>query len=237
MSVLNRISTLFGITRPARAHHAGSANGARAHSIAESKPLDADAPGAPGVIALADEPAPARSKQEMIADLQRSYTEVVDLVRKMSMHLDRESERAGRVAAIIERLPSVLDAIPELRAQNQDILYALRESLENSREGDERLQNALAHITTRLEESRESDAQLVTTLADFRTSIREMASSSSRASDAILDMNERNATRDRDLGALLTSARRWMLASTIIGAAGMLTAIVVLALAASGALS
>lgn len=226
MSVLTRVRTIFGMNaRITGRSHQGPQQSAGVPFKPVRMDVGEEVEG--GEIASVQQgaaPTPVRSKQEMIAELQKNYSEVLDLVRKMSAHLDSESERTARLMIIVERIPDALDALPELREQTRRMVEALRESSDQSRTRDEHVQDAMAHIRARLDDARESETHLVGTLTEFRGSLREMATSSERSSVALTAMNERNAARERELAQVLTLTRRWVIAAVAIGATGVLAA-------------
>ncbi|TVQ59357.1 MAG: hypothetical protein EA379_10935 [Phycisphaerales bacterium] len=240
MSVLAKLSSMFTRKPNAKAH---TANGQRGAVPFRPVRMDADdarpnardealgAPGAPGSDDADDRGALAtpRNKQELIVELQKNYTEVLELVRKVNTHLDRESERTAKLMTIVERIPDALDALPELRDQTKRAVETLRESSEQSARRDEKVQSALTHIRDRLDDARETETHLVGTLTEFRGSLQDMAHSSERSSGAIAAMNERNALRDKELADMLNLTRRWVVAALVIGALGVAAAIVAIA--------
>lgn len=172
-----------------------------------------------------DEPSP-RSRQELLQELQKNYNEVIELVRKVDGHLDRESERSVRMLELAERIPEAIDLLAETRGQNERIIEAVREATEAAKSSDSKMESALDLVHDRLDESRESDAQLVGTMAEFRGSLREMADASAQSGRAIASMNERNAQRDADLAEIMTVTRRWIVAALLLGALGVAAAMV-----------
>lgn len=179
-------------------------------------------------------PAP-KSKNEIIADLQKNYAEVMELIRKVSNHLDRESERSERLMEIAERIPAALDTLPELRAQNEEMLLALRDAASDAARRDEAASQTLERLGERMNEARESDQQLVGTMAEFRGTLREMADSSEKTGQTLSVMNERNAAREQELHNILQLTRRWITIATIVGVILVMVATAaVLMLAARG---
>jgi len=166
---------------------------------------------------LAPTPPAPKSKAELLSELQKNYAEVMELIRKVSTHLDEQSERSERLLAIAERIPEAIDALPELRTQNAEILVALRDAAEAARARDERAATTLDRLGDRLEEARESDRVLVGTMAEFRGTLREMADSSERTGATLSEMNQRNAAREQELTNILQLTRRWITIATVVG--------------------
>lgn len=169
-----------------------------------------------GPTAIAPAPAP-KSKGEMLGELQKNYAEVMELIRKVSGHLDEQAERSARLMAIAERIPQALDTLPELREQNEQIIVALRQAADEARSRDERSSQTLDRLGDRLDESRESDRVLVGTMAEFRGTLREMADTNDRTGATLADMNARNAAREQELHNILQLTRRWITIATVVG--------------------
>ncbi|QKK09825.1 MAG: hypothetical protein HND58_17805 [Planctomycetota bacterium] len=68
---------------------------------------------------------PPRSRQELIAELQRNYQEVLGIVRKVDSHLDEQGQRSGRMAEIAERFPQAADDLSHLREGQDSVQQAL----------------------------------------------------------------------------------------------------------------
>ncbi|MGP1308727.1 MAG: hypothetical protein ACTS27_00830 [Phycisphaerales bacterium] len=158
-----------------------------------------------------------KSKGEMLAELQRNYAEVMELIRKVSNHLDEQADRSERLMEIAERIPEALDTLPELRTQNAEILTALRRAADDARKRDDQSAQVLDRLGDRLEEARESDRVLVGTMAEFRGTLREMADTSERTGATLTDMNQRNMAREQELHNILQLTRRWITIATVVG--------------------
>jgi DNA-binding ferritin-like protein len=168
-------------------------------------------------VSISTAPPAPKSKGEMIAELQKNYAEVMELIRKVSNHLDEQAGRSERLMEIAERIPEALDALPELRSQNERIIVALRDAAEEARSRDEQSAQTLDRLGDRLEESRESDRVLVGTMAEFRGTLREMADTNERTGATLSDMNQRNAAREQELHNILLLTRRWITIATVVG--------------------
>lgn len=158
-----------------------------------------------------------KSKNEIIADLQKNYAEVMELIRKVSNHLDRESERSERLMEIAEKIPAALETLPELRAQNEEVIIALRQAAAETAKRDEAAAQTLELLGDRMDEARESDRQLVGTMAEFRGTLREMADSSEKTGETLAVMNERNVAREQELQNILLLTKRWITIATVVG--------------------
>lgn len=190
--------------------------------------------------ALRPEPASPRNKQELLEELQQNYREVVDLVRKVDDHLDRNEQRAGEMLAIARRVDQALPALTEFPAEMRAHLGELREGVttairEHGNKGDERAQRINAVLETvekKIAASGASQAQLVTTMAGFRETLGELADSSSRTSTVLEDIDHRRMEREDELTKMLVASRRWSVAAMalaiVIGSVALAVGVVAL---------
>ncbi len=228
MGLLTKFSTIFG-AKPGRSSSApATGNAFRPATHTPSTPVEIDI-SRDDEFAVDDEvrddtrrgpatlaPAP-KSKGEMLAELQKNYSEVMELIRKVSNHLDEQNDRSIRLMEIAERIPEALDTLPELRTQNAEILVALKNAADDTRARDERAAESLDLLVDRLEEGRESDRVLVGTMAEFRGTLREMADTNEKTGTTLSDMNQRNMAREQELHSILQLTRRWITIATVVG--------------------
>jgi DNA-binding ferritin-like protein len=230
MGLLSKFSTLFG-AKPSGSSSASSSQSAFRPAIQTPRtPVEIDI-SSDDDFAIDDEPrddirrapaplaaaAPPKSKSEMLAELQKNYSEVMELIRKVSNHLDEQNDRSIRLMEIAERIPEALDTLPELRDQNTEIIAALKNAADDTRARDERAAQSLDLLADRLEEGRESDRVLVGTMAEFRGTLREMADTSEKTGVTLSDMNQRNMAREQELHNILQLTRRWITIATVVG--------------------
>lgn len=188
---------------------------------AEAKPAASQEP--------AHEMAPTpRTKQELFEDLQRNYRDVVDLVRKVDAHLDRNEQRAQEMATIARRIDETLPALQSFPEQvreqldrlNTEVVTAIRETSSRSDARAGEIQKTLTTIGGRIESTSESHAQLVTTMAGFRQTLGDLATSSDRTSSTLESIDSRRQEREDELTKMLIASRRWSvttLAVTLLG--------------------
>ncbi|MBK7406157.1 MAG: hypothetical protein IPJ41_16515 [Phycisphaerales bacterium] len=177
---------------------------------------------------------PRRSRQELVAELQRNYQEVLGIVRKVDSHLDRQAERHDRLAEIAERFPRAADDLAQARVRQEqacEIMDALARSL-NAR--DDRLLSGQTAQLERLDEVRDlmaesahASRQLLGSLIDFRDIMSGLAGATERLNDAVARIEQRDQQRSADLLAALTSTKKWAIALTIVVATCGLVAIAV----------
>lgn len=174
-----------------------------------------------------------RSRQDLLDDLEKSYREVVELVRKVDTHLDRADQRADRMADIADRLLNVVENLPnsehgEQRHQQQ--VELLSRLVEAQRSGVEQLDTSLARIGVQAEVAGQSHEQLVMTMAEFRETMCDVARTSGRSAQAIEAANEQKRAADERLASAIAGNQRWMMGiltvSMVLGAGALVLAII-----------
>lgn len=133
------------------------------HEIAEIKPL--------GVIA-------PRNKQELVEELRKSYTEVIDLVRKTNAHLDdqarRQSAQEQRQSQLVELTREMATSLAAIQQHNGLLLDALaRLSL-----GQDRNTAAQGEIRDAIELGRQDASQTGRQLHESLEAIRSLTDQS-----------------------------------------------------------
>lgn len=177
---------------------------------------------------------PPRSRQELIAELQRNYQEVLGIVRKVDSHLDEQGQRSARMAEIAERFPSAADDLSHLREQQDAVHQALEAVSLTLRERDGTLgQNQLATLD-RLEEIRglmaessESERQLVGSLVEFRDTMGGMATATERLTDAVERIEARETERANQVVEAIRGIKSSVVAVGVIAASCGVVAILV----------
>jgi len=176
-----------------------------------------------------------RNKQELIEELSRNYKEVVQLVRKVSDHLDREDEREQRVAELslkVDSIGNVLAAMPEQINShaghlNEQIVRAIDRSAEAERE-------ALSQVIEQAHRSGETQAKLVTTMAEFRETMSDVSRSGTRSNEILAEMNVNTTATREEITQLIILSKRW---TTIAMVASLGVAIVALVVAVIAVMS
>lgn len=202
--------------------------------------IDADVIDA-GPAALAPIVAP-KSRAELIGELQKNYTEVLGLVRKVDGHLDQQQRRADRMLAIAEESARKLDALPELAEQNRRVADAIVQLVEITRSGqsdtkvvNERLTKTalqqleaaqqqtavLQHVQGAVARAGEAEQQLAASVDAFRGSMGEVSRATTDLGSAIGSMRENDAAREEELAMLVRSSQRWLVIAVVV--TGLLT--------------
>lgn len=178
--------------------------------------------------------APAWSRQQLVQELQKNYAEVVELVRKVDGHLDKQDQRSARLIEIAERVPDALGVLPTICAQNAEIIEAAHRVADVKKEGDERAEAAMQRIAEmgqrqadaiegvgqRMESAGQTDAELARAVDRFR--------------GVIGDISKSSEARERELLELLAASKRStnvaIVLSACVAAAAIVAVVVTLVL-------
>ena len=195
-----------------------------------------------------------RNRQELIKELQKNYTEVLGLVRKVDDHLDTQSHRSERLLELAERSARNMDAIPELVEQNRRVADALNDLIELTRdartrndaavdrlnktaieqlEAGQRQTAALQSMQSAIHRSGEAEAEMARSITGFNDTLSDMSASTRDLGDTISQMRETDAEREAELAKLVSSGQKWLIAAVVFCA---LMAVVVVGLAINGAI-
>ncbi len=182
-----------------------------------------------------------RNKQELMAELQRNYTEMVSLIRKVDQHLDAQDSRSKRMLEIAERMPEALDALPALREQTGELTAAVNRLTDVTASGHARADEHLERQTQTLSEVRdlaarsgEIEQQVSEMLSSFDDTLENVSGSTDRLGVVLQKMQERDEHRDTQLAQAISQNQKWMttvlvLCLTSVGTAVVLALVVLLA--------
>ncbi|MCC7388018.1 MAG: hypothetical protein IT431_04535 [Phycisphaerales bacterium] len=164
-----------------------------------------------------------RSRQELIAELQRNYQEVLGIVRKVDAHLDEQGERSQRLAEIAERLPAAVDDLGALRAGQGELHAAIAAAVAvlQSRDavlttGQRSMLERLGEIRTLMRDSAESERRLLGTLAEFREVMGGMSGATDRLATAVERIERGETERSDRVVEAIRATRSGVYAATIV---------------------
>lgn len=210
-----------------------------------------EAEGSPGAALVESKPAGRASvkRAQLVAELQRNYSEVLGIVRKVDGHLDEQQHRADRMLAIAEQTARKLDHLPELAAQTGRVADAISKLVELTRDGQsqgrqvtERLAHtaiqqleaaqqqtaALQHVRSEIQMAGEAERELAQSVGAFRESLTGVSRATSDLGSAITSMRQADADRERELADLVRTGQRSFIFAVLIIvllAIGTLTAV------------
>jgi chromosome segregation ATPase len=207
----------------------------------------ADEPGngnASGELAMI-EPKPVRERRGE----SRTHQEVLGLVQRIGEHLDQQSQRAERMVELMDRIPAMLDALPEISRQNATLVEALHDHFAQAKRREEALGATLSTITDtserqtdvlgliqqQLDSNSHTAQQFQGTLDNLRCALSDLADSNTRSSDVLLQMSEQRDAREAEFRETLSRTQAWTVAAMIACSMVSVAAVIVAAIALFGA--
>lgn len=165
------------------------------------------------------------SRTRSVGDMQRSYDEVMGLVRKIGDHLDTQADRTQRLIDLMDRMPQALDALPEINRQNARLFEVLTDHLEHAKHRETALNTAIDRITVSSSEQtqvlgliqQQLDAnnmaanQMAENLGGFSQALGNLADLNSKSISVLQTLTRSSEEREARLAELLGRSQRWMI--------------------------
>ena len=101
----------------------------------------------------------SRKKQQALA-VQNGYLEMVDLIRAIRAHLDRQEAVQGRVLSMLEMVPGAME-------RQNDVMTLFKQQLENSMDNDQQLADTMGRLNGTLDAMNESQKTSSRTITDL----------------------------------------------------------------------
>ena len=101
----------------------------------------------------------SRKKQQTVA-MQNGYLEMVDLIRAIRSHLDRQENVQTSVLAMLEKVPGAMD-------RQHEVMTMFKQQLDNGMENNRRLTESMGNLNNTLsamDESQKASSRTVTDL-------------------------------------------------------------------------
>ena len=101
----------------------------------------------------------SRKKQQAVA-IQNGYLEMVDLIRAIRSHLDRQENVQTSVLNMLEKVPDVME-------RQHEVMTIFKQQLENNMENDRRLTDSMGRLNSTLsgiDESQKASSRTITDL-------------------------------------------------------------------------
>lgn len=178
---------------------------------------------------------PPKSKQELLAEIQRNYQEVLELVRKVDGHLDESSGRSQRLFDLAERVPEGMASIVELKHQQEVVTHAIERITEvvSATEGHASSTVAeLRAIAVRFDEAGQRGEALAGAVGEFREILTGVAGSSARLNGVMESIQREASSREERLVSLIEREQRWMIFALSLCGVSVAVAIVITVLIA-----
>ena len=101
----------------------------------------------------------SRKKQQALA-VQNGYLEMVDLIRAIRSHLDRQETVQTRVLSMLEKVPDTME-------RQHEVMSLFKQQLENNMENDRRLTDSMGRLSGALDAMNESQKASSRTITDL----------------------------------------------------------------------
>ena len=101
----------------------------------------------------------SRKKQQAVA-MQNGYVEMVDLIRAIRSHLDRQEHLQTSVLTMLEKVPGAMD-------RQHEVMTMFKQQLENGMENNRRLTDSMGNLNNTLaamDESQKASSRTITDL-------------------------------------------------------------------------
>jgi methyl-accepting chemotaxis protein len=173
---------------------------------------------------------PPKSKQELLAEIQRNYQEVLELVRKVDTHLDESGDRSLRLIELADRVPEGMSTILELKSQTEVVPHAIERVTEivSSSEGHASAAvEELRGIAARFDEASQRGEALAGAVGEFREILTAVAGSGARLNDVMEKIQTEASSREERLVSLIEREQRWMVFALSLCGFSVAVAIVV----------
>ena len=101
----------------------------------------------------------SRKKQQAVA-VQNGYLEMVDLIRAISRHLDRQETVQTRVLSMLEKVPDTME-------RQHEVMSLFKQQLENNMENDRQLTDSMERLSGTLDAMNDSQKASSRTITDL----------------------------------------------------------------------
>ncbi len=105
-------------------------------------------------------------KQQQAVAVQNGYLEMVDLIRAIRSHLDRQESVQIRVLSMLDKVPDAMD-------RQHEVMTLFKQQLENNIVNDQRLTDSMGRLSGTLDSMNESQKASSRTVTDLITRSRE----------------------------------------------------------------
>jgi hypothetical protein len=202
-------------------------------------------PAPPARQQLTDEP-PALTmttpRPRAMPEPARRADDVATIAQKISDHLEAQSRRSQRSLELIEKLPGMLDTLPEMNRQNTRLLDVLGEHLDQARKREGSLASTLgritetaghqaevlSHVQEQLDANRQVTARVAESLTSVRSGLNELTETNRRLTSSLDSMRTGASQREIELLESVQRMHHWMIAAVACAAFSSLIALAVL---------
>ena len=175
---------------------------------------------------------PAADKQESLERLQQGFNRLIEQLRGINEHLNRQVTQQEDLLGRMEKLPSLLESFPAAvegqKHLTEQVLEQLRtivvsqqqfiETVEKIPTETAKQTDALVDIDHQLAAAADADAQMAESFNRFNETLNKLNQGNAEQTDSILQMNKTFAASDRYLKHIISRQNKrfmWMFAASI----------------------
>lgn len=183
---------------------------------------------------------PIKSRQELVNELKKNYSEVLEIVRKVDDHLDQTARRSDQMIEIAKdsaeqnrRMAEAMLQLVEMTRSGQEHAGTVSDRMTKTAlqqlEATQQQTTAISKMQSAIHNSGEAERELAESVRGFTGELSGVSKATDNLGSAITAMRETDAEREKELATLVASSQRWLvLAVVACGVLAIGTLIVVL---------
>jgi methyl-accepting chemotaxis protein len=171
-------------------------------------------------------------KQESLEKLQQGFNRLIEQLRGINEHLNRQVAQQEDLLARMEKLPTLLESFPATVENQKYLTEQVLEQIKTIAVGQQQFietvekipteaakqTDALVDIDHQLAAAADADAQMAESFNRFNETLDKLNQSNTEQTDSILQMNRTFAASDRYLKYIISRQNKrfmWMFAASI----------------------
>ena len=185
---------------------------------------------------------PQTERQEQIEKLQKGFEQLVEQLKGINEHLDRQAGRQEELMGQIEQLPKILESFPQVVENQKRTTEELLDQLKNAAAKNEKFidavekipnetakqTDALVNIDHQLGAAADLEVQRTESFNNFNNSLDKLNQSTMSQTDGIIQMSKTFAASDRYLKYIISRQNKRFMWIFIAAISVCVTAILIL---------
>jgi len=185
---------------------------------------------------------PQTERQEQLEKLQKGFEQLVEQLKGINEHLDRQAGRQEELMGQIEQLPKILESFPQVVENQKRTTEELLDQLRNATAKNEKFvdavekipnetakqTDALVNIDHQLGAAADLEVQRTESFNNFNNSLDKLNQSTMSQTDGIIQMSKTFAASDRYLKYIISRQNKRFMWIFIAAISVCVTAILIL---------
>ena len=185
---------------------------------------------------------PQTERQEQIEKLQKGFEQLVEQLKGINEHLDRQAGQQEELMGQIEQLPKILESFPQVVENQKRTTEELLDQLKNAAAKNEKFidavekipnetakqTDALVNIDHQLGAAADLEVQRTESFNNFNNSLDKLNQSTMSQTDGIIQMSKTFAASDRYLKYIISRQNKRFMWIFIAAISVCVTAILIL---------